>query len=134
MRTELMRSVAPQIGFEGEKNFNPAYMLAQVWDKLPLLIINENLCFVDYQLGADSMSQGIFKQYLNSPRSYAKMRIMHLKLQRYNYSLKFKEAAHYISSCIISKDKNWLRNSPMKLTTILAIPLGLLFYAIIKSK
>ena len=134
MRTELMRSVAPQIGFAGEKNFNPSYMLAQVWDKYPLLVINDNLCFVEYQIGADSMSQDIYKQYVNSPKSYAKMRIMHLKLQRYNYSLKFKEAAHYISSCIISKDKNWLRNSPMKLTTILAIPLGLLFYAIIKIK
>ena len=134
MRTTLMRKVAPQIGFEGEKNFNPAYMLYQVWDKYPLLTINENLCFVDYQLGLDSMSQAIFKQYVDSPRSFAKLRILHFNLQRYPYLFKFKEAAHYISSCIFSKDKNWLRKSPMKLTTIIAIPLGLLFYTIIKFK
>ena len=56
MRTELMKKVAPQIGFKGEKNFNPSYMLSQVWDRLPLLVINDNLCTVEYQIGADSMS------------------------------------------------------------------------------
>lgn len=134
MRTELMRQVAPQIGFEGEKNFNPAYMLAQIWDKYPLLVINENLCTVEYQIGADSMSQGIYKQYVNSARSYAKHRIMHMKLQRYPYSHKFRHAAHYISSCILSKDSDWLKNSPMKLTTLLAIPMGVAIYCLIRIK
>ena len=134
MRTELMRKVAPQIGFKGEKNFNPSYMLSQVWDKYPLLVINENLCTVEYQIGADSMSQGIYHQYVNSARSYAKHRILHMRLKRYPYSLKFRSAAHYISSCIMSRDKNWLRNSPMKLTTLLAIPMGLGIYSLIKIK
>lgn len=134
MRTELMRRVAPQIGFEGEKNFNPSYMLSQVWDKYPLLVINDNLCVVDYQIGADSMSQGIYRQYVNSPRSYAKHRILHMRLKRYPYSTKFKSAAHYISSCIISNDKHWLRNSPMKFTTLMAIPMGLCLFSLIKIK
>lgn len=134
MRTDLMRKVSPQIGFEGEKNFNPAYMLALVWDKYPLLVLNENLCTVDYQIGADSMSQGIYRQYVNSPKSYAKHRILHMNMQRYPYSLKFRSAAHYISSCIISRDKNWFKNSPMKLTTIMAIPMGIAIYSIIKYK
>lgn len=134
MRTELMRKVAPQIGFEGEKNFNPSYMLAQVWDRYPLLVINENLCNVEYQIGADSMSQGIYKQYVNSARSYAKHRIMHMQLTRYPYSQKFRSAAHYISSCILSHEGNWFKNSPMKLTTLLAIPMGVAIYFIIKIK
>lgn len=134
MRTELMRKVAPQIGFEGEKNFNPSYMLAQVWDKYPLLVINDNLCIVEYQIGADSMSQGIYRQYVNSARSYAKHRILHMKLRRYPYSLKFRSAAHYISSCILSRDKHWFKNTPMKLTTLLAIPIGIGIYSLIKLK
>lgn len=134
MRTELMRRVAPQIGFEGEKNFNPSYMLSQVWDQYPLLVINDNLCTVEYQIGADSMSQGIYRQYVNSPRSYAKHRILHMRLKRYPYFTKFKSAAHYISSCIISRDKQWLRNSPMKFTTLLAIPIGLCIFSLIKIK
>lgn len=134
MRTELMKKVAPQVGFEGEKNFNPSYMLAQVWDKLPLLVINGNLCNVEYQIGADSMSQGIYRQYVNSPKSFAKHRIMQMGLTRYPYSLKFRSAAHYVSSCIISKDKNWFKNTPMKLTTILAAPMGIAIYLVIKYK
>jgi len=134
MRTELMRKVSPQIGFEGEKNFNPSYMLAQVWDKYPLLVINDNLCTVEYQIGLDSMSQNIYKQYVNSARSYAMHRILHMKLTRYPYRLKFRSAAHYISSCIISGDRHWFKNSPMKLTTILAIPMGLAIYSLIKIK
>ena len=134
MRTDLMRQVAPQIGFEGEKNFNPSYMLARIWDKYPLLVINDNLCTVEYQTGGDSMSQGIFRQYVNSPKSFAKHRILHMRLLRYPYSLKFKSAAHYISSCILSHDKNWLKNSPMKLTTLLAIPLGIGIYSFIRYK
>lgn len=134
MRTALMRTVAPQLGFEGEKNFNPSYMLSQIWDKYPLLVINDNLCTVEYQIGADSMSQNIYRQYTNSPRSYARHRILHMKMQRYPYALKFKAAAHYISSCIIARDRRWLKNSPMKLTTVLAIPMGLAFYTLIRLK
>lgn len=134
MRTELMRRVAPQIGFEGEKNFNPSYMLSQVWDQYPLLVINDNLCTVEYQIGADSMSQGIYRQYVNSPRSYARHRILHMRLKRYPYSTKFRSAAHYVSSCIISRDKKWFRNSPMKLTTLLAVPMGLCIFTLIKIK
>lgn len=134
MRTELMRQVMPQIGFKGEKNFNPSYMLAQIWDKYPLLVLNENLCTVEYQIGADSMSQNIYKQYVNSAKSYAKHRILHMRLNRYPYSLKFRSAAHYISSCLISRDKNWFKNSPMKLTTLLAIPMGVGIYSLIKYK
>lgn len=134
MRTKLMRQVAPQIGFEGEKNFNPSYMLGQVYDKYPILVLNENLCFVDYQYGADSMSQGIWRQYVNSPKSYAKHRIMHMKLTRTPYSAKFKHAAHYISSCIFAKDKDWFKNTPMKITTLAAIPLGIVFNLLIRYK
>ena len=134
MRTELMRAVAPQIGFEGEKNFNPSYMLSQVWDELPLLVINDNLCNVEYQIGADSMSGAIYKQYVNSARSYAKHRLLHMKFRRYPYSLKFRSAAHYVSSCLLSKDKNWLKNSSMKFTTLLAAPMGICIYAIIMLK
>lgn len=125
MRVDLMKKVAPQIGFKGEKDFNPFYMLIQVLDQYPILIANENFCWVEYQVGADSMSQGIWKQYKRSPRSYAKYRINQMTLKHGN-SLKnrFRLCVHYVSSCILSDDKDWLRNTPLKGLTILAIPLG----------
>lgn len=136
MRTELMRKVAPMIGFEGERNFNPIYMLIQVMDKYPVILLNDNLCWVEYQIGADSMSQGIFKQYINSPRSFAKMRKLEMCLEHNTLKDRFRSAIHYVSSCLIAKDKNWLKCSPKKFQTLLAAPLGLVlyFYIIAKSK
>lgn len=126
MRTSLMKEVAPMIGFPGERDFNPYYMLIQVLDKYPILVVNENLCWVEYQIGGDSMSQAIFKQYIRSPRSFAKYRLNQMPLKHANpLSNQFRLCMHYVSSCILSRDKNWLKNSPLKVLTILAAPMGL---------
>lgn len=135
MRVDLMKKVAPQIGFKGEKDFNPFYMLIQVLDQYPILIANENFCWVEYQIGADSMSQGIWKQYVRSPRSYAKYRINQMTLKHGNsLKNKFRLCVHYVSSCLLSKDGDWLKNSPLKGLTIMAAPLGLLLYFYVKYK
>ncbi len=134
MRTDLMKQVAPMEGFEGEKNFNPWYMMMQVLDKYPMLVINDNLCWVEYQIGKDSMSQGIWRQYFNSPKSYAKHRIMSMTLQHNTFSNKLRLCAHYVSSCIIAKDKDWLSNSPLKFLTILMAPVGVVLTLIIYYK
>lgn len=135
MRTALMKEVAPQIGFKGERDFNPFYMLSQVMDQYPALILNENLCWVEYQIGADSMSQGIWKQYVRSPRSYAKYRINQMTLKHGNsWKKRFRLCVHYVSSCILSKDKDWLKNSPLKGLTMIAAPFGGLFTLLVLWK
>lgn len=134
-RTELMQRVAPQIGFEGERDFNPHYMQMQVLDWYLILLMNENLCWVEYQIGADSMSQGIFKQYVRSPRSYAKYRLMEMQMKSgMTWRRKVMLHVHYVSSCFMSKDRDWLRKSPNKLLTLLAVPMGLLLTPYIKNK
>lgn len=136
-RTSLMRDVAPQIGFKGEKDFNPHYMQMQVYDKYPVVVVNDNLCWVEYQIGADSMSQAIFKQYMRSPKSFANYRIQEMKLKHNNGMLnKFRLAAHYVSACIFAKDRDWFRRTPCKLITVLSIPIGILLnlYVISKSR
>lgn len=134
MRTDLMKRVAPMEGFEGEKNFNPWYMVMQVLDKYPMLVINDNLCWVEYQIGKDSMSQGIWRQYLNSPKSFAKHRIMSMTLKHTTFANKLRLCAHYVSSCMIAKDKDWLRKSPLKLLTILMAPVGVILTMVIYYK
>lgn len=135
LRTELMYQVAPQIGFEGERDFNPHYMQMQVLDQYPILLLNENLCWVEYQIGGDSMSQGIFKQYVRSPRSYAKMRLMEMQMKHgMTPNRLWSRHALYVSSCIFSKDKLWLRNSPNKFKTLLMAPVGVLLSCYIKYK
>ncbi len=133
MRTDLMREVAPQVGFPGEKNFNPVYMLLQVCDRYPLLVLNENLCWVEYQK-TDSMSQNIYQQYINSPRSFAKTRIMEMQLNRSSFLNKVRSAIHYVAECIFAKDRDWLKKSPIKWLTILVLPLGWVLSIYIKRK
>lgn len=133
IRTELMKEVAPMIGFEGEKNFNPYYMIMQVDDKYPFLFLNENLCFVDYQ-DTDSMSKNIYRQYLDSPKSFAKFRIQEMKMYRNTLSNKIKKAIHYNSSTILSDDKDWLKNSPLKFWTVITRPLGYILSSYLKKK
>ena len=123
VRTELMKSVYPIVGFEGEKNFNPIYLLLKIDDTYPWLIINRNLCFVDYQ-AADSMSAGIFRQYLDSPRSFAKLRLLEMSLKRNTIKNLIRVCIHYNSSCILAGDKDWFRQSPKKFLTIATRPIG----------
>lgn len=132
MRTDVMRKVAPQIGFPGEKNFNPIYMLLQVCDTLPLLVLNENLCFVDYQ--TNGMAANIFKQYYNSPWSLIKMRQMEMQLKRNTLRNLLRVNIHYVSNCIIARNKRWLKDSPKPLLTLLMAPFGLLLYLLILWK
>lgn len=135
MRTDLMKTVSPMQGFPGEKYFNPFYMVCQILDKYPILVENSNLCWVEYQIGGDSMSQGIYKQYIRSPRSFAKYRILKMQLKHGNsWKLKYRNCGHYISSCIFSKDKDWFQNTPLKMMTVLAIPLGICINILIRIK
>lgn len=137
MRTDLMKTVSPMVGFPPEKDFNPFYMIAQIVDKYPILVENSNLCWVEYQVGADSMSQGkaIYRQFRRSPRSFAKFRIMQMQQKRGNSERrKFRMCIHYVSACIFAKDSNWLTNSPLKLYTVLAVPFALVLNLLIRYK
>ena len=101
MRTDLMKQVSPQIGFPGEKSFNPVYMLLQVTDKFPVLLTNDCLCLVEYQ-DKDSMSQGILRQYFDSPRSFAKMRRLELTLKHTTLLSRLRSAFHFTLESIIA--------------------------------
>ena len=134
-RTELIKRYCPQIGFEGERDYNPHYMQMQLFDKYPMWIVNKNFCWVEYQIGVDSMSQAIFKQYIRSPKSYARYRLMELSMTRgLSFSRKFSLCAHYISACLFCHDRDWFRNSNNKILVLLAVPLGFVYNIFIRYK
>lgn len=101
MRSDLMKLVAPMIGFPGEKNFNPIYMLLQVCDDYPLLVVNEPFCLVEYQQN-DSMSRHIWQQYLDSPRSFAKLRKLEMTLKHNTPLNRLRCAAHFIAESVLA--------------------------------
>lgn len=134
MRTDLMRSVAPQTGFEGEKHFNPVYMMLQVCDVRPLIVVNRNLCNVDYQTTGDSMSAAIWHQYVDSPRSFTKQRILEMTLKHNTKLNLVRTAIHYVATCIISRNKRWLKESPRPALTLAMAPAGVLLWLLILYK
>lgn len=132
MRSALYQSVAPMESFPGEKNFNPHYMHLQIAKQYDLLVLNRVLCTVDYQ--DDGMSRGIFRQYVNSPRSFAQTRRLYLSFENTSLWFRFKQCVHYVSSSVLAGDGHFLKKSPRKLLTVLAILPGLALTPYIKHK
>ncbi len=132
VRTELYRRVAPMPVYPGEKNFNPHYMHLQISKEYDFLVLNENLRFVEYQ--SCGMSASMWKQYRNSPRSFAQTRLLYLSLPNAGTRFYFRHCIHYVSSCILSQNKQFLKASPKKLMTLLALPLGAVLTGIVVLK
>ena len=132
IRSDLYKSVAPQMTFPGEKNFNPHYMHLQISRNHDFLVMNKVLCIVEYQ--TNGMTNGIFRQYYNSPRSFAQIRRLHLSFENAGLAFRFRQCVHYVSSSILAGDKAFIKTSPAKLLTVLAIPFGLLLSIVVRYK
>jgi glycosyltransferase involved in cell wall biosynthesis len=132
VRTECFRKVAPMPVFKGEKNFNPYYMILKIGKEYEFLALDENLCFVDYQ--KDGMTANQWKQYWDSPNSFAEIRRLYLSLDGGNFPYYFKQAIHYVSSCLIAKRKGWIQDSPRKFVTFIAAPLGFGLKKVVEKK
>ncbi|MCH5240192.1 MAG: glycosyltransferase family 2 protein [Muribaculaceae bacterium] len=133
MRTELMKRVIPQIGFPGEKFFNPVYMILQVCDDNPLLVLNENLCYVGTD-NNDRMSTNIWSQYRQSPRSFAKLRELEMGLKRSTLKNKFRTAIHYVADNLLAKNKDFFKDTRHKIPVVLSIVPGIFLFYLLKFK
>ena len=125
IRTSVYKEVAPMKSFDGEKNFNPHYMHLLISKKYDFLVMNENLKFVEYQQGG--MTDSIFKQYYNSPNSFAQTRKLYLSFKNSSLKFRIKNTIHYISSCIIAKRKHFIKECPNKFLCMILLPVGFVF-------
>lgn len=131
VKTSLYKEVAPMPVFEGEKNFNPHYMILKLSAKYKFLSINRPLCIVDYQ--NDGMSANIFKQYMNSPNSFAELRRVIMSLPEVPFLYLCKTTIHYVSSNLIAGNNSFIKKSPRKLLTVLLWPMGYILSKYIKK-
>lgn len=131
-RVDLLKEKWPMPSFKGEKNFNPFYYYLQIDNDYLFYIINENICFVDYQ--ETGMSANIYNQYMNSPKSFACLREEYLRQTRLPFLFRFKHAIHYGSSVIFSSQISRIFHSPSPLLTIPAFPLGIMLNLFIRLK
>lgn len=132
VRTDCYKKVAPMPEFAGEKNFNPHYMILKLSADYRFVAVDAPLCIVDYQ--PDGMTANQFKQYVNSPRSYAELRRVIMGLPRVPAGYLLKTAIHYCSSSQISHNRSYIRESPKPLLTLLCTPAGWLLTWYIKRQ
>lgn len=130
-RTDVINKYPPYPVFEGEKYVSLGYKYLLCDQDYELLVLNEILCNVEYQ--EDGSSMNMYKQYLRNPKGFAFMRKVDM-LYNKTFKENVKSSIHYVSSSIISHNSNFIKESPKKVLTILAIPLGIVLTVYIKIK
>lgn len=118
--------------FEGEKYVGLAYKYYMIDKSYELLLMNKVICHVEYL--ADGSSKNMLYQYRRNPRGFAFYRKELMKLPEVSMPFKFRQAIHYVSSSLISRNKRFLAESPSKMLTISALLPGILLYLFITSK
>lgn len=130
-RTDIINSVPSYPVFPGEKYVGLAYKYTLIDQKYKLSVLNEVLCDVEYQ--EDGSSGTMYQQYLKNPKGFAFYRKI---CMQYPISTKrlVMDCIHYCSSSFIIKNKEYVKESPRKLLTVICTPFGLLLTAMIKRK
>lgn len=122
-RTDVMRQMPPYPVFPGEKYISLGYKY-QLCDQLyRLLTINRVLCNVEYQ--PDGSSHSMFRQYLRNPRGFAFIRVQNMKFNK-SFRRNARDCVHYVSSCLIAREKHFVRKSPKPVLTWFSVPAGVL--------
>ena len=80
------------------------------------------------------MTANQYKQYLNSPNSFAETRRMMLSLKNGPIKFYIKQAIHYCSSSQISHNRHYIKESPKPVLTVLCTPLGWMLTGYIRRK
>jgi glycosyltransferase involved in cell wall biosynthesis len=130
-RTDIINKYPPYPVFPGERYVALGYKYRLIDQEYKLAVLNEVLCNVEYQF--DGSSNNMLKQYLKNPNGFTFWRKV---CMQYPESKKrvFMDCIHYVSSSIIAKNRQFIKESPLKFKTFLAIPFGILLTLYIKFK
>lgn len=132
-RTDVMKRYPPYPVFEGEKYVALAYKYRLIDQDYQLAVLDEVLCNVEYQ--PDGSSGTMWKQYLRNPKGFAFWRKVCMQYPTSKKRL-FVDCVHYVSSCILGREVSFIQQSPRKMMTFLALPLGfvLSIYILMKAR
>ena len=131
--TDIINNYPPYPVFEGEKYVALAYKYRLIDQDYKLAVLDKVVCNVEYQDNGSSAT--MFKQYLKYPKGFAFWRIVCMQYPESKKRLLL-DNIHYVSSCIIAKNKRMFKDSPKKFLTFLCLPLGfiLTIFILYKSK
>lgn len=130
-RTDIMKALPPYPVFEGEKYVSLGWKYQLCDQQYKMITTNTVLCNVEYQV--DGSSKNMFRQYLRNPKGFAFIRKENMKyIQSFRRNLI--DAIHYCSSSQLAHNRNYIRESPKPLLTLLCTPAGWLLTAYIGRK
>ena len=127
-RSEITKKYPKYPSINGEKFPAPGYLYRLIDVDYNLWVFNKPLCVVEYL--EDGLSKNKFKQFKMSPNSFVFYRQERMRLA-INWIDRFKNAIHYVSSCMFA-NKKFFEDNLYPITTILAIPFGILLNNYIK--
>ncbi len=130
-RTEVINKYPEYPLFEGERYVGLAYKYMLIDQDYKLLTLNEPLVTVEYQL--DGSSYNMYRQYWRNPKGFAFYRKTEMQFAL-TWKRRFISCIHYVASSIIARNPLFIRESPKKIMTLLAVPIGFLWYLQILSK
>ena len=130
-RTDVINSVPEYPVFPDEKYVGLVYKYTLIDQKYKLYILNDVVCEVEYQ--SDGSSGTMWKQYLQNPKGFAFLRKTAMQYPTSRKRLVM-DCIHYCSSSQIAKNRDYIKDSPRKLLTLLCTPLGWILTYIVKIK
>jgi glycosyltransferase involved in cell wall biosynthesis len=130
-RTKVLKECGPYPEVEDEKFPAQGYLYRLIDFKYDLVAVNEVFCVVEYLPDGNSFNK--LKSYFNNPNGFAIHRLLVMKTSD-RFSEKFRNAIHYVSSCIIAKKKKDIFTNDCRNTTILALPFGIALYFYLRNK
>lgn len=130
-RSELTKKY-PYPVYKDEKYVGLSYKYHKIDEDYQMLLLNEPLCVVEYL--EDGSSLNMLNQYKRNPKGFSFLRVELMKLPFASTSFKFRQAIHYVSSDLLLRNRRFLKETPSKLLTILAMPVGTMLYIYILVK
>ena len=130
-RTDIINQYPEYPVYEGEKYFSLAFKYRLIDQGYKMAVLDEIVCLVEYQ--QDGSTNNMIRQYYRNPKGFAEWRKIRMQ---YTDSKKrvFIDCVHYVAESRIAKNKNYLRESPEKMLTVLAIPVGIILEKYIRRK
>lgn len=124
MKSDLAKKF-PYPVFEGERFMPPAYVDYMITDDHKFLVSQESFCVCEY-IG-DGLTKNKRMVIVKNSKGYTFMKRMSYE-RAITLKAKIKNGIMYDCGCIVGKDKDWLKNAPYKLLTVILWPVGYMAY------
>lgn len=133
-RTAALKHNAPIPVFDGELDLNPYYLFLKIDKRLPMLLLDQPVCVVNYQ--SDGMGSNIPLQYEASPNGFAELRLMMMSMPPEEATWRFiwRNAVHYVSSAVFAHRRHFIAASPHPVITAACVLPGLALNLLIRLK